>query len=86
VPVGLIELTPIEYKLLHYLLATQGESVTGAKSRPRVAVHISGNATCWKLTISYVRQKVDPEGALYPTCAVSATASGWPQARGQVIA
>jgi two-component system OmpR family response regulator len=60
----LIELTPTEYKLLHYLLANARRVLT----RDQILEHVwqytfSGNASVLETYISYLRQKVDSQGA-----------------------
>jgi two-component system, OmpR family, response regulator len=60
----LIELTPTEYNLLHYLLANARRVLT----RDQILEHVwqytfSGNASVLETYISYLRQKVDSEGA-----------------------
>ena len=59
----LIELTPTEYKLLHYLLANARRVLT----RDQILEHVweytfSGNASVLETYISYLRQKVDSVG------------------------
>ena len=59
----LIELTPTEYKLLHYLLANARKVLT----RDQILEHVweytfSGNASVLETYISYLRQKVDCGG------------------------
>jgi two-component system OmpR family response regulator len=60
----LIELTPTEYKLLHYLLANARRVLT----RDQILEHVwqytfSGNASVLETYISYLRQKVDADDA-----------------------
>jgi two-component system, OmpR family, response regulator len=57
---GLIELTPTEYKLLHYLLANARKVLT----RDQILEHVwdytfAGNASVLETYISYLRHKVD---------------------------
>lgn len=59
----LIELTPTEYKLLHYLLANARRVLT----RDQILEHVwdytfAGNASVLETYISYLRHKVDAEG------------------------
>jgi two-component system OmpR family response regulator len=59
----LIELTPTEYKLLHYLLANARRVLT----RDQILGHVwdytfSGNASVLETYISYLRHKVDAVG------------------------
>jgi two-component system, OmpR family, response regulator len=59
----LIELTPTEYKLLHYLLANPRRVLT----REQILEHVweytfSGNASVLETYISYLRQKIDAVG------------------------
>ena len=58
-----IELTPTEYKLLHYLLANARRVLT----RDQILEHVweytfAGNASVLETYISYLRQKVDTAG------------------------
>ena len=58
----LIELTPTEYKLLHYLLANARRVLT----REQILEHVwdytfAGNASVLETYISYLRQKVDAD-------------------------
>jgi two-component system OmpR family response regulator len=74
----LIELTPTEYKLLHYLLANARRVLT----RDQILEHVwqytfSGNASVLETYISYLRQRSTWKGHLSSRrCAASATASG----------
>ena len=57
---GMIELTPTEYKLLHYLLANARKVLT----RDQILEHVwdysfAGNASVLETYISYLRHKVD---------------------------
>ncbi|MDQ1478063.1 MAG: two-component system, OmpR family, response regulator, partial [Actinomycetota bacterium] len=57
---GLIELTPTEYKLLHYLLANARKVLT----RDQILEHVwdytfAANASVLETYISYLRQKLD---------------------------
>ncbi|HEY2331895.1 MAG TPA: response regulator transcription factor [Acidimicrobiales bacterium] len=57
---GMIELTPTEYKLLHYLLANARRVLT----RDQILEHVwdytfAGNASVLETYISYLRHKVD---------------------------
>ena len=59
-PAGSIELTPTEYKLLHYLLANARRVLT----RDQILEHVwdytfAGNASVLETYISYLRHKVD---------------------------
>ena len=59
----LIELTPTEYKLLHYLLSNARRVLT----RDQILEHVweytfAGNASVLETYISYLRQKVDSDG------------------------
>jgi two-component system OmpR family response regulator len=59
----LIELTPTEYKLLHYLLSNARRVLT----RDQILEHVwdytfAGNASVLETYISYLRHKVDAEG------------------------
>jgi two-component system, OmpR family, response regulator len=59
----LIELTPTEYKLLHYLLANARRVLT----RDQILEHVwdytfAGNASVLETYISYLRHKIDAEG------------------------
>jgi two-component system, OmpR family, response regulator len=59
----LIELTPTEYRLLHYLLANARRVLT----REQILEHVwdysfAGNASVLETYISYLRHKVDAEG------------------------
>jgi two-component system, OmpR family, response regulator len=59
----LVELTPTEYKLLHYLLANARRVLT----RDQILEHVweytfSGNASVLETYISYLRQKIDSLG------------------------
>lgn len=58
----LIELTPTEYRLLHYLLANARKVLT----REQILEHVwdytfAGNASVLETYISYLRQKIDAE-------------------------
>jgi two-component system OmpR family response regulator len=60
----LIELTPTEYKLLHYLLANARRVLT----RDQILEHVwdytfAGNASVLETYISYLRHKVDADAA-----------------------
>ncbi len=82
----LIELTPTEYKLLHYLLANARQVLT----RDQILEHVwdytfAGNASVLETYISYLRHKVDvrpapdPHGAgrrLHPQAAPRALTAG----------
>ncbi len=59
----LIELTPTEYKLLHYLLANARRVLT----RDQILEHVwdytfAGNASVLETYISYLRHKIDADG------------------------
>jgi two-component system OmpR family response regulator len=59
----LVELTPTEYKLLHYLLANARHVLT----RDQILEHVwdytfAGNASVLETYISYLRHKIDDEG------------------------
>ncbi len=59
----LVELTPTEYKLLHYLLANARRALT----RDQILEHVweynfAGNASVLETYISYLRQKIDKGG------------------------
>jgi two-component system OmpR family response regulator len=59
----LIELTPTEYKLLHYLLSNARRVLT----RDQILEHVwdytfAGNASVLETYISYLRHKIDAEG------------------------
>ena len=59
-PGGSIELTPTEYKLLHYLLANARRVLT----RDQILEHVwdytfAGNASVLETYISYLRHKID---------------------------
>jgi two-component system, OmpR family, response regulator len=59
----LVELTPTEYKLLHYLLANARRVLT----RDQILEHVweynfAGNASVLETYVSYLRQKVDSVG------------------------
>jgi two-component system OmpR family response regulator len=59
----LIELTPTEYKLLHYLLANARHVLT----RDQILEHVwdytfAGNASVLETYISYLRHKIDDDG------------------------
>jgi two-component system OmpR family response regulator len=59
-----IELTPTEYKLLNYLLANPRRVLTRDQILEQVWQYtFSGNASVLETYISYLRQKVDSEGA-----------------------
>jgi two-component system, OmpR family, response regulator len=59
----LIELTPTEYKLLHYLLANARRVLTRDQILENVWEYtFSGNASVLETYISYLRQKVDSLG------------------------
>jgi two-component system OmpR family response regulator len=56
----LIELTPTEYKLLHYLLANARKVLTRDQILDKVWDYtFSGNASVLETYISYLRQKID---------------------------
>jgi two-component system OmpR family response regulator len=60
---SLIELTPTEYKLLHYLLANARRVLT----RDQILEHVwdytfAGNASVLETYISYLRHKIDADG------------------------
>src|SRR5213080_3204359 len=60
----LIELTPTEYKLLHYLLSNARRVLT----RDQILEHVwdytfAGNASVLETYISYLRHKIDAEGS-----------------------
>jgi two-component system OmpR family response regulator len=60
---SLIELTPTEYKLLHYLLANARRVLT----RDQILEHVwdytfAGNASVLETYISYLRHKIDTDG------------------------
>jgi len=58
-----IELTPTEFKLLHYLFAQRrARRVQGADPRPCVDYDFDGNANVVEIYISYLRKKVDQIG------------------------
>ena len=59
----LVELTPTEYRLLHYLLANARRVLT----RDQILEHVwdytfAGNASVLETYISYLRRKVDDAG------------------------
>lgn len=59
----LIELTPTEYKLLHYLLANARRVLTREQILENVwEYNFAGNASVLETYISYLRQKVDFTG------------------------
>ena len=63
-PADLVELTPTEYKLLHYLLANARRVLT----RDQILEHVwdytfAGNASVLETYISYLRHKIDEVGA-----------------------
>ena len=59
----LIELTPTEYKLLHYLLANARRVLTRDQILEQVWDYtFAGNASVLETYISYLRHKVDAEG------------------------
>jgi two-component system, OmpR family, response regulator len=60
----LVELTPTEYKLLHYLLANARRVLTREQILEQVWEYtFSGNASVLETYISYLRQKIDHDGA-----------------------
>ncbi|HET9092363.1 MAG TPA: response regulator transcription factor [Acidimicrobiales bacterium] len=59
----LIELTPTEYKLLHYLLANARRVLTREQILERVWEYtFTSNASVLETYISYLRQKIDAQG------------------------
>ena len=59
----LVELTPTEYRLLHYLLANAGRVLTREQILEAVwGYQVAGNASVLETYISYLRQKIDTSG------------------------
>ena len=75
----LIELTPTEYRLLHYLLANARRVLTRDQILEAVwDYNFAGNASVLETYISYLRHKIDREEPPSSTrSAASATASGY---------
>jgi len=60
---ALIDLTPTEFKLLHYLMLNAGRVVSKAQILDRVWNYdFDGNANVVEIYISYLRRKVDAHG------------------------
>ena len=58
-----IELTPTEFKLLHYLMLNAGRVVSKSQILDRVWQYdFDGNANVVEIYISYLRRKIDGEG------------------------
>ena len=58
-----IELTPTEFKLLHYLLLNSGRVVSKSQILDRVWNYdFDGNANVVEIYISYLRKKIDTLG------------------------
>ena len=58
-----IELTPTEFKLLHYLMLNTGKVVSKAQILDRVWNYdFDGNANVVEIYISYLRKKIDSHG------------------------
>ena len=58
-----IELTPTEFKLLHYLMLNAGRVVSKSQILDRVWQYdFDGNANVVEIYISYLRRKIDAEG------------------------
>ena len=58
-----VELTPTEFKLLHYLMLNTGKVVSKSQILDRVWNYdFDGNANVVEIYISYLRKKIDPLG------------------------
>jgi len=58
-----IELTPTEFKLLHYLMLNAGRVVSKSQILDRVWQYdFDGNANVVEIYISYLRRKIDEHG------------------------
>ncbi len=59
-----VELTPTEFKLLHYLMINAGRVVSKAQILDRVWNYdFDGNANVVEIYISYLRRKIDSQGS-----------------------
>lgn len=60
---SVVELTPTEFKLLHYLMLNAGRVVSKAQILDRVWNYdFDGNANVVEIYISYLRRKIDAQG------------------------